>query len=302
MRPRLHLPTAGVWPLDGNGYNTQISVTLGANDTKGSWQTMFASLPFDASGFYLKFNEFAASGVDRNALWDFAIGPSGGPTILLENWSFSAPNHTTQGHFTPFLPLHMPAGSEVLMRGQNGHTGAVNVPIDIAAVGTTERGVLSYRHATTYGADTANSRGTVLPVTAVNTYGAWTEVTAATSEDHYALGVGLAATWDPGFRTAVYAVDVAIGAASSEVPIYEALTFQTTTSEIHYNTWPSFMPLPYSVFIPAGTRIAARGMTTDAGTPKIPPNITVHGFSSPVGFHSRRRLASSAGVGSRLQG
>lgn len=272
----------------GANYVTQRVVTAGAVDTKGAYQTVISSAPFDITELVIAFDGIGAGGTERSQLIDIALDPSGTPNIIIADLQASYWFDAETAYPRLHLPIFIPAGSEVGIRWQST-TGSLGVFFIVAAYGG---GQTSFRSTDTYGTVSTGSKGTTLATPgAVDTFGAWTEIVASTTNDIYALGVGLGVDWGPGLTTSHYAVDIGVGAAASEEVIIPDLNFETTTSEIIFNLFPAVQPVMYlPEIIPAGSRIAARFKYSVAFTVA---NVSLIGFTDPYGFRSHRNLASN---------
>lgn len=117
------------------------------------------------------------------------------------------------------------------------------------------------------GAVAASSRGTLLTAGAgTHTKGAYSQLVAATARDYMALLISVQAT---GSGSSDALVDIAIGAGGSEVVVIPNLYCASATS---FDVAEYLFP----IFIPLGTRIAARCQTNAAnGTVRV----MVHGIS-----------------------
>lgn len=298
MKPLL-VNRSGFIAADGNDYPTQVSVTSGSENTKGSWTTVIPSTGIDATELLLSIDGFGSSGQQHTSLLDIAIGPSAGPSLLVENLQISYLFDSTRNYPFYRIPLRIPAGSEIILRHQSAVSG-LSIGFAAGVAGPDARGLLAFNSVTNYGAVTASSKGTAITLPgSTNTKGSWVEVASATAIDHWLLGIGYGADWGPGLTNANYLIDIGVGAVGNEIPIIENLGFQTSSAEILFNVFPQSMPIPWSPFIPAGTRLVARSAASSLFTP---PNITLHGFGEPHGFHYRHLLASSKSLVGRLEG
>jgi hypothetical protein len=107
------------------------------------------------------------------------------------------------------------------------------------------------------GADTANTYGTTITASgSTNTKGSYTELTSSTSKAIKGFFITFHGQNALTRATGFYLVDIAIGAASSEVDIVKnhpnAIRGEDSTSPRPYIS--QFFPIP----IPAGTRLSAR--------------------------------------------
>jgi hypothetical protein len=114
---------------------------------------------------------------------------------------------------------------------------------------------------TSYGFDATNARGAALSWGGLNTKGSYGEITASTTDDIDVISVFMQAGGDTAMNAAAVLLDIATGAASSEVVLIPDLFYETFTSESM-----RMSGMVYSFVldetIPAGTRIAARYQTS----------------------------------------
>jgi len=254
-------------PLHGKSYTPDVStvssiantvtVTSGAANTKGSWATIDSSTAVDASTIHLTAPlDTSLSGQDYHMLMDFAIGPSGGPTILVNNLQVGLLRNQNTPH-TWALPFRVPAGTELIARIQCA-TASVGETFSVELV-EDQGGYPAFSHVETIGANTSTSQGVALATPAANnTKGAWTEIVASTSTYIRALTWGIGFDWQPGFSSVNYLYDIAYGDSGTETILFENLVTRSATTESQYGWLPTGHTTPVAVNLPAGSRIAAR--------------------------------------------
>jgi len=99
----------------------------GVAGTKGTWSQITASTIRDAKGFCLLIGNRSDYG-RSSAYWniDVGIGGSGSEEVLFSDWGMLS--HTTVDMIlpqaTPFIPMHIPIGSRLSVRGACSITGA----------------------------------------------------------------------------------------------------------------------------------------------------------------------------------
>lgn len=121
----------------------------------------------------------------------------------------------------------------------------------------------------TYGANRADSTGTLLTPGAATAKGAWTQVVPATTQPLGGL-VPVVGCGDYGNTANRYGlVDVAVGAAGAEVVIAENLYWYVTSSEVF-----SYQGAMIPIDLPAGVRLSARASVQMA---TYIPSIILHG-------------------------
>lgn len=224
----------------------------GSNNTKGSYVEFVSSSPFAAN--YIFINVITASGTGTFLL-DIATGGSGSETVIIPNIlvdrQTSASGHTGAGFWA--IPISIPAGTRISARCQSSVLSqTLEVAITIVAAGG-NAGPTTW---TNNGALTASSLGTqVDPGATINTKGAYSQMVASTAAvtqimmiqfSNRGLNVAASARW---------CVDIATGAAASEVVLVPDLRFTSSDAVAIPSTPRSFTLLTY---IPAGTRIAVR--------------------------------------------
>jgi hypothetical protein len=109
--------TLGANTADSGG----VLVTLGLNDTKGSYAQITASTPADFRAIVL------ALGIAGNTLFDgrfflldLAVGGAGSEQIILPDLAFRADStENFSPCVTPLLPIDIPAGTRLAVRGAN---------------------------------------------------------------------------------------------------------------------------------------------------------------------------------------
>lgn len=278
IRPRPILPTAA--DLRRNASVTGIPVvTLAASasaNVKGNWGTLIASTAVEVHSLLLRIEQTGASGTDTAYLMDIAIGPSGSPTLLVENFQigYSLDTATNASMFGEWVPIHIPEGVEVIGRFQSATGGrSFNLSVDAFGEGPGEY----FRNCTTYGANTADSGGVSLAVPgAINSKGAWTEISSAISQPIHGLGFGIGGEWQPGFSNATMFVDIGAGPAGSERIVAPDIFTQFFTSEIIGNDTPIAHWYPVGPPLGVGERLVARYQTTVTAQGL---NLIVYGYS-----------------------
>jgi hypothetical protein len=115
---------------------------------------------------------------------------------------------------------------------------------------------------TTYGIGTVPN-GTAITPGASGGEGAWAQITASTTEDHFALVPSFQPTNDSTINFRSYALDLGVGAATEE-EVAQSYWYMSTNTERFQNV----NSMPAFVDVPSGTRLAMRASnsgTNDAG-------------------------------------
>lgn len=234
-------------------------VTGGSAHTKGSWTEIVASTPMNADMVVVVIR--GASGADT--LTDFAIGAAGSETVIFPNLYAGSGATPSLGHAAIYtIPVGIPAGTRISARSQ-GHATGQSLKVDLYLMNGGVAFPAAGGAVVTYGANTADSGGVLIdPGASANTKGAYSEITSATSGPLKALIVAFPLVGDGSATAADYLVDVAIGAAGSEVAIIKDFHFAShNVGNAHYPmTTPTF-----PVAIPSGTRISVRAQCSITG-------------------------------------
>lgn len=171
----LHLPksSAHYWTYDNWGTNPAstlgTSVVPGASNTLGSWTQLASSanIANEVSGFYMQVHSGATATAIKGHLLDIGIDPAGGTsyTPIISNLSVgNAPSLAQAGAREFFFPLRIPAGASVAarIRGSAATAGTVRVAVRFYGRPMAPEVLPVGLFTETFGADTANSRGTAI--------------------------------------------------------------------------------------------------------------------------------------------
>lgn len=225
-------------------------------NTKGSYVEVASSTAFPAAGIRVILT--GVVGVDN--LVDIAIGAAASEQIIISNIPVTNGNGSRTISYD--FPIFIPAGTRLSARVQ-GTTGGQDcyISIEICAVGAL--GASALQECTTYGAATADSGGTnVDPGGTINTKGAYSQLTAATTAPIKQLIVCIGNQVNTARTTAFWAADIAIGAGGSEQIIIPDIPFRADSFQDNLD--PAIFR--YQVDIPSGLRLAMRAQcqTNDA--------------------------------------
>lgn len=249
---------------------TSVPASTSAN-ALGNWIPLHTGTPFHASRIMVVMGkaDWAASAVNTQALFDIGVGISPAESAIVSNIAFGGSLAFSCWEF----PLVVAQGSRVVMRIRSAVASKANT-FGIRLNGGGFGPEAAYL-ATTYGAVTTSSRGTVLTAAAsTNTKSAWSEIISATTSPARWLyvGVGMANTTVQSAADAL--MDVGMGVAGSERIIIPDIAFGMSANEqlnLH-------MPCLFPVNIPVGARLAVRYQATVTGSTAA-PNVTLTGFS-----------------------
>lgn len=246
--------TTGIASTTMPASSTGVMIDPGTVNSKGAWFELTSATPFDAWGFFLQAIYGISIGVNDDFLLDIGIGGSGAETVLLANVPLGLAG--TRGDLcSVFVPLEIPSGTRVSARIQQSSTSssdAVFVKL-LLFEKSTQSGASS---AQTYGANTADSGGVLVdPGATLNTKGAWSEITPATSADINWLLLFFGNQDNSARSSCGWIFDVAIGAASSEViAVADIPTWCSSGTGV---VFPPYFTIPIPT-IPSGTRLSVR--------------------------------------------
>lgn len=219
------------------------TITSGAANTKGSWTQLTASLPFDCCWVLIE----GVAGNTRT-IYDIGVGAPGSEKVIVSNLYAG----TTSQPNTWAFPLSIPSGTPVSARSQ-ALNATVTSTIRFTGFDGSITSLEGIAGADGLGITTSNTTSTTLTANAsANTKAtSYTTIVASTARDYLGLVVNL----QPSQTTASlnYLVDIAIGAASSEINIIPNcfLSNNTATAAMKKHF---IIPIP----IPSGTRISGR--------------------------------------------
>lgn len=255
------------FPLHSGGITVAVStafsvaaVASATPNVKGAYTEIVASTAHDADAVLLVISQSNTAAISH--LIDFAVGAAGSEVVVWPNWLLAGGVRMTT---YAVLPCSIPAGSRISARCQ-----ATTASAQVQVRALTLRGGLwapaSGGTVVALGADTSDSGGQVIdPGATLNTYGAWSQLSASTAADIVAvrLSLGMRTNAAPAQTALNYYVDLGVGGAGAEVAIVDGLPF-TSSTDGSFGAGGPHIWLPCS--IPAGSRIAARAKanTTDA--------------------------------------
>lgn len=249
----------GIWPVwDGRPATTALilSPTTTAANTKGAWYEWLAAAPFDLTSLTLR-----GLPQTESTLADIGVGAAGSEIVLVPNLLFASPSLATNYSNPAVCPVYVPKGTRLAVRGQTSKAGAATLGYFGEVRGAGFRAEKPLQHVQAYGPLTASSLGTAV-LTGVGAYGAWVELSSAIGRTIHALMVMIGMSTDLTFLRAH--VQVGIGAAGSEVPLYES-------SDALWAAAGEQGPIygPFACSLPAGTRVAIRGFGGTAKTIRV---------------------------------
>lgn len=269
-----YVSDAGSNAMGGQVLSSSLLTTVTASSTAnalGNWVALHTATPFHASRLMVLMGkaDWAASAVNTQALFDIGVGASGAESVIVPNIAFGGSLAFSCWEF----PIVIAQGSRVVMRIRSAVASKANT--FGARINGGGFGPESSYLATTYGAVTTSSRGTVLTAAgSTNVKSAWSEIILATTSPARWLYVGIGMANTTIQSAADCLMDIGMGAAGAEQVIIPDISFGMSANEqlnLH-------MPCLFPVNIPVGARLAVRYQATVTGSTAA-PNVTLTGFS-----------------------
>lgn len=240
--------------------NYRLVTASAAADTKGSWIEIEASTRVDSN--WLTIYAQPSSGL-TNFLFDVGIGAVSSEQVVIPNVQVPAYGQFIYNVARIGFPFDIPKGTRVVMRVQADASPAKAIRAGLSFSTLDLINGPGFQRCTSYGADTGNTTGTAIdPGGVANTEGAYAPLIASTDHRIRGLWVSLNRDGKTTHADGYHEVDVAIGAAASEVNVVEGISLGTEAlNDSISQPWSSFFP----VNVPAGSRLSARdrsGITT----------------------------------------
>lgn len=228
----------------------------GTANTKGTYVTLIASTAYATKGIMIQ-PGVASAGFDY--LIDIAIGAAASEVIIIPDLMTGSGTGSISRQAPYFFPIAIPAGVRISARSACTLASA-NVRLKVHLVGDLPGGMEPFGKVMRYGIVAATSQGTTIdPGGTANTKGAWVALTASTTYATKALFWDQSNLVQTTRTSADWLLDIGVGGAGAEVVIIPNMHIECSTTDDFNVHSPS--PL-FAVSIPAGTRIAARCMST----------------------------------------
>jgi len=245
--------------------------SAGTNSKAAGYTAITTGFSADADGFYLNF----IGGFLADYLVDIALGGAGSEVDILSNLLVCGRSTSFVDACEVYIPLRIPASTRVSCRAQSSDASATFTMALNPVRGGFYR-AMRCTQAETLGAATGDSGGvSVDPGGSAGTKGAWAQLSAATSRRIKQMVVCVGGQ-NNGTRTdADHRFDIGTGASSSEVVVLgDMYSRQSSITD-------GFMPNYYHRFIdiPAGTRVAARQVSTITDATDRLADVVAIGFS-----------------------
>ena len=247
--------------------------TGGASNTKGAVAQLIASTAFDAYWVRIIACNYGLAATASEGAMDILTGAATEdiliPNLLFGNCGEIA--NTSGGAKVWDFPLYIPAGTRLSCQAA-GVRLSTAFHVGIFLYGGD--GIPPFRvgtRVTTYGMGTVPN-GTAITPGASGAEGSATQITASTSDDHFAFVPSFQTATDTTVNNRGLAVDILIGAATEEE--IGSWLFHTDVNE-HMDG--PFNPMPAFQDVPSGTRLAMRA--SNNGTNDAAYNGVIHAVS-----------------------
>lgn len=228
-------------------------------NVKGAYTQITANTSFSYDAITLQMYQTGGGG--SCFLVDIAIGPAGSEQVILSNILLDSMRSAQVGAVLLDLPISIPAGSRIAARVQDP-IGSGTRNLQLAVIGSSGGANFSQASApdaVTYGANTANSNGTLIDQGATaNVFGAWTEMTAATSRNHSGVAAVLGINQQTTSGLSEFNIQIGVGESGAEVPIAEMRTCLPNGSSLRL----VMNVARIAAQIPVGTRLSMRSKGT----------------------------------------
>lgn len=249
--------------------------TGGAASTKGTPAEISASTSFDSFWMTVVASAYGLTATDAQLAIDILIGAATEEVLvanLLGGGCGTMGVTTHHGCRTWNFPLYTPSGSRIAVQAAGAR---VSTAFQVAVYLFGGTGMPPYRvgsKVTTYGMGTVPN-GTTLTVAGAGGAASFTQITASTTEDHFALfpsvQVGADTVWNAGTLN----VQFGVGAATEEI-VGGSYWFTKDTGEVMDGPYPSF---PTFHDVPSGTRLTLG--VSHSGTNDASYNGVIHAVS-----------------------
>lgn len=246
------MPSYEAVPVQSGG-TYSVSLTAGVNNTKGSYFQLVASSGIDSAKFWVY---LLSQGGAVSSLWDVSIGAAASEVVLIADMlTQTGSSQRCIGTSSAQYFADIASGTRIAARMQNNSVFTAQT-IAMMLVGDATEGLAT---PTTYGALTGTSHGTqVDPGATANTKGTYVEITASTGALHQYITTLFGNNVNTTPQLNIWAADVSIGAAASEVVILPDIKFIADT--VSDNIYPAGT-FWHTDDIPASTRLAVRAAT-----------------------------------------
>jgi hypothetical protein len=273
--PILHggtgLDTIGVSTATTSGTTVTASATI---NTKGAYAQLVASTSHSYEGLFVYVT--TSTGSILSALIDLSVGAAASEVVLIPNLYFRQGAASGDRHsITAFFPMRVPSGVRLSARAQST-TASAALRVSVYGVISNPFVPTGFNRCTDYGTVTADSGGTGIDTGATaNTKGAYAQLTASTTFPMKALLAAISPNTATATVNGIILYDVSIGAAAAEQPVISDWNYKRTAStNSETGEYGTLIP----VDIPAATRLAARGQSSNTNVNVRVNDVVVYGF------------------------
>lgn len=228
--------------------------TGGTASTKGSYASLLTTT-FDVYWIEILAFAYGTTATDSQGVMDIATGAATQEIIIpdLMMGFCGLYSSTAPGPKRWSFPLYIPSGTEIWARAAGQRVSTALTVVIYCYGGNAMPPYRVGRKVTTYGMGTVPIGTTIVPG-ASTAEGAWTQITASTSEDHFAFFPSFQPGTDTTLNPLAYYVDIGTGAATEE-EIGQSFIYATGSDE---RMQGPFGNLPCFADVPSGTRLAMR--------------------------------------------
>ena len=246
-------------------------IAPGGVNTKGNYAELISNTPFDAHGLILHVTG-PVSAANR-ALTDIATAPQGGTqTVIIHNLHTDGifANIISSFHF----PISIPAQTQISARVQNsGGAAHVRLAGHLYSCGLAD--LSPFGKVVTYGASTSDSGGTEIdPGGTAGVKGSWVQITSSTTSPIVKMVIAIGGDSNSARVNTSWLFDLGIGSAGSEQVVQNNIPLVFNDAHI----LPRVIG-PFSISIPAATRIAVRAQCTNADATDRLFDVVLYGIS-----------------------
>lgn len=259
--------------INGSNIFTGTAISSSVN-TMGSWTAVGSTTTRDASLLVVCFI-VNMNTANANGCINIGIGAGGSQIAIASNLMVGGGNSATYWPVYFYLPLSIPAGSQLWMQSQGSNTG-FGGQIQFQLYDSSFTSSESFASVDSIGFVSSTTRGTTIdPGGSTSAKGSFAPLTSSTTADYGAIAFvvdSLVGTTEAGYRNNI---DIAIGGSGSEtVIIADVLNGPFGSGYAGAAPWYG----PIAMTIPAGTRLSARAVSERTATPARTFGLTAYGF------------------------
>lgn len=281
----LWTPKKGILRVEHNLGNTgtvtpgTAVTTGGAAGTKGTAVQLIASTAFDYYWVEIIAMGYGASATNAKGMLDILSGAATEDVLIADLLMGRCGdlNSASAGPKRWKFPLYIPAGTRLAAQCCGDR---LSTAMRVGIIGYGGDGYPPWRvggKVTTYGTGTRPA-GTVVTAGASGAEGSFVQITASTSEDHFAF----VPSFQPGADTTLtpvktFFMDIGFGAATEDLAlgVEQSYIFRYDTVEMCEGPYPD---IPIFQDLPASSRIAVR-LSASGAADAAEPEVSIHAVS-----------------------